>query len=313
MLALRFAVLSTAVALTLSPSAHAQDDAAPAEVVASDESEPESEPGEGGLVGFFVDRPDVDWSLRVYLGLGGAFHQYQDARYSDLVHRGVAFRPELGARWIFAGNYLYAHATGFWFDTEQPNIPESASGLESELVVTNNVGVTVRGGYLRHVWGGLYLGGSWDVFDHVTRTNSALGNGGNSFLSASDLFASARYVRTFFGDMLSIDLGAGLGLGSLIKYAPGFSSGGASHQAQVTGNLSFEDARVRDPFSLDYLELKPFWQQPYVRFSAEVLFLKYASVAYHWRMRTFSDSPDHPVTTAEHMVTLRGHFPSFGF
>ncbi len=240
-------------------------------------------------------------SARVYVGLGGRLDAFQDARSSDLQLRRGSVQPSLGFRYVGRGNYVGAQARAFLFGAPEPPGPRAVSSS----------GYTVGVRYLRETATHLYVGGAWDVVDQLSRTNEGLGNSSLFYHNASDLYAAVRYARPLRAERLSLDLGLGLGLASAVTYAPSFGAA-LSQQSIARGELSYTDPATLRSFSLRFRQIKPFWEQPLLRFDAELVWRAF-SVAYRWRVRTFRDQPERPVTLAEHGLQLRWHFVRRGY
>lgn len=237
-------------------------------------------------------------STRIYFGLGSMYHRFQDARFSDLKISGSELFPELGFRNIAGEHFIYAYTNVFIYSTEQPNTVYPITSL----------GFNVRAGYLRRVLPGFYLGGTLDIFDYVTRDTEGLSNSSNFYHTASDLFFSAKYLYSLGSDW-QFEFGSDLGILSLVKTAPSFTT---NFQQNVVdnGNVSFQDPEVRQPWNFRYYDVKPIWEQFYLRTHIETYFRKRFSAAYLWRMRAFSDQKGYPVTLAVHSLSLRYHFIS---
>jgi hypothetical protein len=238
-------------------------------------------------------------STRVYVGLGSKYDAFQDARFSDL--QLTAFGPalELGFRYLDDRSFILVAADGFGYFTTQPGTAEDQ---------VNCLDLNLRAGYLHSLIPGLYLGGTWDILDYVTRNQSELSNGSNFFHTASDLFASGKYLFRA-GDNWSFEFGLDLGLISFTKYAPSFTAN-LEQKAIDQGEASFQDLSVRSPFALKHVNIKPIGKQLVVRTHAEVFFRRRLSMAYTWNMRTFADQKGYPLTMANHSLTLRIHFIS---
>jgi hypothetical protein len=238
-------------------------------------------------------------STRAYVGLGALYDHFQDARFSDLQLTGIAPSLELGFRTVNDRSYILWAADGFGYLSTQP-------GTEADQI--NSLGFNTRAGYLHGLMPGLYLGGTWDIIDYVTRNQTGLSNSSNFFHTASDLFASGKYLFRA-SDNWSFEFGMDLGLVSFTKYAPSYTAN-LEQKVIDQGEASYQDMSVRSPFTLKHVNVKPIGAQLTLRTQAEVFFRRRLSLAYRWNMRTFVDQKDYPVTMARHSLTLRVHFIS---
>jgi hypothetical protein len=238
-------------------------------------------------------------STRAYVGLGAKYDAFQDARFSDLQLTVIGPTLELGFRYVDDRSFILVAANGSAFLSTQPGTTEDQ---------ISSFRINTRAGYLYGLMPGLYLGGTWDILDYVTRNQSELTNGSNFFHTASDLFASGKYHHKA-GDNWSFEFGLDLGLVSFTKYAPSFTAN-LEQKAIDQGKASFQDESVRSPFTLKHINVKPIGKQLYIRTHAEVFFRRRLSMAYTWNMRTFADHKGYPLTMANHSLTLRIHFIS---
>ena len=236
---------------------------------------------------------------RAYVGLGANLDAFQDTRFSDLQLTAVGPLPELGFRYVDDRSFILFAASGSAFLSTQPGTTEDQ---------ITSLSINTRAGYLYGLMPGLYLGGTWDIFDYVTRNQDGLNNGSSFYHTASDIFASGKYLIRA-GENWSFEFGLDLGLLSFTKYAPSFTAN-LDQKAIDKGEASFQDESVRSPFQLKYINTKPIGKQLYIRTHAELFFRRRWSAAYQWKMRTFSDQKGYPVTMAGHSLTLKIHFIS---
>lgn len=238
-------------------------------------------------------------STRTYVGLGAMYHSFQDARFSDLQITSFSPDLELGFRYLSERTYVLAHADGFLFITPQPNAGDTS---------ISSTGLNVRAGYLHGITKNLYLGGTWDMIDFMTRTTQGLHNSENFYLNSSDLYLSAKYLYTA-GKNWSFEFGGDLGLVSFMKYAPSFTAN-LEQKVIDDGNASYTDSNIRQPWNFKNYDPKPIGKQITVRTHIEAFFKKRLSAAYIWSMRSFADQKAYPLTTAEHTLAFRYHFIS---
>ncbi len=238
-------------------------------------------------------------STRIYVGLGPMYHVFQDARFSDLQITSFSPDLELGFRYLNDRSYVLAHVDGFLFLTPQPNAGDTS---------ISSTGLNVRAGYLYGITENLYLGGTWDMIDFMTRTTQGLNNSENFYLNSSDLYLSAKYLYTA-GKNWRFELGGDLGLVSFMKYAPSFT---ANMEQKVIdeGNASYTDRNIRQPWNFKNFETKLIGKQFTVRTHIEAFFKRRLSAAYIWSMQSFADQKGYPLTTAEHTLAFRYHFIS---
>jgi hypothetical protein len=78
-------------------------------------------------------------STRAYVGLGAAYHAFQDARFSDLQITSFSPDLELGFSYMTDRSYVLAHADGFTFVIPQPNAGKNT---------ISSIGFNVRAGWL---------------------------------------------------------------------------------------------------------------------------------------------------------------------
>jgi hypothetical protein len=238
-------------------------------------------------------------TTRAYVGLGAAYHAFQDARFSDLQITSYSPDLELGFRYVTDRSYLLAHADGFGFVTPQPNAGENT---------ISSIGFNVRAGYLHAITPGLFLGGTWDLIDFTTRNTEGLNNNENFYLNSSDLFLSVKYLHPA-GENWSFEFGGDLGMVSFMKYAPSFTAS-LDQKAIDDGKASYQDLNVRNPWSFSHINTKPIGQQFTMRIHIEAFFRRRLSTAYIWNIRSFADQKGYPLTLAEHNLVLRYHFIS---
>lgn len=233
------------------------------------------------------------------MGMGIAYHGFQDTRFTDQQLYNLSFLPELGFTHYTEKNYYHAYLNAYLYRGTHP---------ATETIQYGALGFTIQFGYMRGVIPGLYLGGTWNILDYMTMITGELHNNENMYHTASDLLFSARYEYAI-NESWKLEAGAGLGIISFVKTAPSFT---ANFQQNVVdkGNVSFQDEETRKPFNLKYIDVKPFWDQLYVCTNLELFFRRRFSLAYTWRMRTFWDQKNYPVTAAAHSLALRIHFIS---
>jgi len=248
---------------------------------------------------WLTGHPLIAQNTRVYVGLGALYDNFQDTRFSDLQLTAVAPTLQLGFRYVNDRSYILVGADGFGYLSTQP-------GTAGDQI--NALGINTRAGYLYGLIPGLYLGATWDILDYVTRNQSGLNNNSNFFHTASDLFASGKYLFKA-SDNWSFEFGMDLGLISFTKYAPSFTAN-LEQKAIDQGEASYQDESVRSPFTLKHVNVMPIGKQLLIRTHAEVFFRRRLSLAYQWNMRSFADQKDYPLTMANHSLAIRFHFIS---
>jgi len=235
---------------------------------------------------------------KVYFGLGGQYNSFQDARFSDVQFNKFSVVPEIGFYRISTVDYLYLKANAFVFETAFP---------DSDTIEMATSGYTVKLGYLRN-YKGHFIGGSWTVVDYASRDNNLLGNNSNFYRLASDIFVSWKYMYTLNNNW-NIDLGVDYGLLSFINTAPSFTTNFPQNVVD-NGEVSFLDASSRDPYNLGNMTAKYFWNQLNISSILRANFRNRLSLAYEWRVRSYSDNSGYPVSDATHSIILQFNFIS---
>lgn len=238
-------------------------------------------------------------STRFYVGLGPMYHAFQDARFSDLQITSFSPDLELGFRFVTDRSYVLARADGFLFITPQPNAGDTS---------ISSIGLNIRAGYLHGVTENLYLGGTLDLIDFMTRNTGGLHNNENFFLNSTDVYLSAKYLYSA-GKNWSFEFGGDLGLISFMKYAPSFTAN-LEQKVIDDGKASYTDMNIRQPWNFKNYDPKPVGKQFTMRTHIEAFFKRRLSAAYIWSMRSFADQKGYPLTTAEHTLAFRYHFIS---
>jgi hypothetical protein len=233
---------------------------------------------------------------KVYFGLGGQYNSFQDARFSDVQFNKASVVPEIGFYRISSVDYWYLNANAFIFNNNFP---------DSDTIKIATVGYSVKLGYLRN-YKGHFIGGSWTVLDYISRDNNLLGNNSNFYRLASDIFISWKYIYTL-NDTWNFDLGVDYGLLSFINTAPSFTTNFPQNVVD-NGEVSFLDANSRDPFNLGNMTTKYFWNHLNINSIIRANFQNRFSLAYAWRLRSYSDHGGYPVTDAMHSVTVQYNF-----
>ncbi len=236
---------------------------------------------------------------RVSFGLGYAYHNYQDTRFSDHQFSKFSVQPELGFKLQSGKNTYSGLFTAFLYSDSHPAM---------EYTNYSMIHADLRFNYLREIQPGFSIGGSWDLLDYTLFDQPDLGNSSNTFLLSSDFLVASTYQYSI-NDSWKLVGGLDLGLLSLAKMAPSFT---ANFEQKVVddGGVSFQDPNSRNPFQFKYINVKPFWEQLYVRTNVEVFYKKRLSVAYLWRMRSIWEQKGYPITQANHNVSLRFYFVS---
>jgi hypothetical protein len=235
---------------------------------------------------------------KVYFGLGGQYNSFQDTRFSDVQFNKASIVPEIGFYRISTVDYWYLNANAFIFNTNFPG---------SDTIKIATLGYNVKLGYLRN-YKGHYIGGAWTVLDYISRDNNLLGNNSNFYRLASDIFVSWKYKYTL-NDNWNIDLGVDYGLLSFINTAPSFTANFPQNVVD-NGEVSFSDASSRDPYNLGNMTAKYFGNQLNINSILRANFRNRFSLAYEWRVRSYSDNAGYPVTDATHSIMLQFNFIS---
>lgn len=234
---------------------------------------------------------------KLYLGLGGLYNSYQDARFSNTHFNKLSFIPELGFTSISDKNYWSANAQFYAYNYNFP---------KADTILYATMTYNIRVGYARNVLPSFYTGINWDVIDFSKRQTSFLANGADSYKLSSTLFLSAKYLYTL-NDNWKLNTGLDMGVFSFMNTEPSFS---ANYQQNIidNGEVSFIDSETKDPYKLKNMDFKPFWQNVNIRTQVEIGYKQRLSVCYTWYMNTFSDHQNYPVTDARHLLTLRFAF-----
>lgn len=235
---------------------------------------------------------------KVYFGLGGQFNSFQDARFSDVQFNKASVLPEIGFSRISSVDYWYLNANAFIFNINFPG---------SDTIEISTLGYNVKLGYLRN-YKGHFIGGSWTVLEYISRDNDLLKNNSNFYRFASDIFASWRYKYSL-NDNWTFDSGLDYGLISFINSAPSFTANFPQNIVD-NGAVSFSDASSRDPYNLENMSAKYFWNHVNIHTLIRANFHKRLSLAYRWRMRSYADNAGYPITDAMHTLTLQFNFVS---
>ena len=236
--------------------------------------------------------------IKVYIGVGGQYNSFQDARFSDVQFNKTSITPEIGFYRISSVDYWYLNANTFAYKGTFPDY---------DTIEIATLGYTVKLGYLRN-YKGHFIGGSWTVLDYISRDNNVLSNNSNFYRLASDIFVSWKYMY-ILNDNWSFDFGVDYGLLSLINSAPSFTT---NFPQNVVDNeeVSFLDASSRDPYNLGDMTAKFFWNHININSLIRVNFRNRLSLAYGWRLRSYSDNAGYPITDAMHTITLQYNFIS---
>ena len=235
---------------------------------------------------------------KVYIGFGGLYNSFQDARFSDVQFNKTSIIPELGFYRLSTTDYWYLHTNAFMFLSNFPNY---------DTIQIATIGYNIKLGYL-HKYKNNYIGGSWTVLDYVSRDNNILGNNSNFYRLASDLFISWKYIYKLNDDW-NFDFGIDYGLLSFINTAPSFTTNFPQNIVN-NGGVSFLDASSRDPYKLGNMTAKYLWNQFNINTLIRVNFRNRFSLAYGWKMRSYSDNSGYPITEAMHTLTLQFNFIS---
>ena len=237
-------------------------------------------------------------NTKVYFGFGGQYNSFQDARFSDVQFNKTSLVPEIGFYRISSVDYWFLNANGFIFENAFPDY---------DTIKISTLGYSVKLGYLRN-YKGHYIGGSWTVLDYISRENSLLGNNSNFYRLASDVFVSWKYMYTV-NDNWNFEFGVDYGLLSFINSAPSFTTNFPQNIVD-NGKVSYLDASSRDPFNLGNMTSKYFWNQLNINSIIRANFRDRLSLAYAWRLRSYSDHTSYPITDAMHSITLQFNFIS---
>lgn len=237
--------------------------------------------------------------IKVYLGVGGMYHSFQDARFSDVQYASFSMKPEIGFKRISDCGYWLSNVSLYAFNATMPNY---------DTIEVSTMGLNIKIGYLHHVTSGVYLGGTWDVLDRYSRDNSFLENGSNFYKVSSDVFVSGKYLNSFTED-LSFEGGLDYGIISFINSAPSFTANFPQNVVDK-GEVSFMDSNSRSPSNLGNMVAKSFWKHFQIRTHVELKYRKRWSLAYQWEMRSYADHKGYPITSAFHNLMLRFNFIS---
>jgi hypothetical protein len=234
---------------------------------------------------------------KVYIGLGGMYNSFQDARFSDVQFSKTTFLPELGFSIITDKNYWHANANFSFFNYDFPNY---------DTIRYTNFSYSVNFGYLRNLKPSFFLGFNWNVMDYYKRQTEFLGNGADAYKLSSDFYVSGKYLWKVSKDW-QFDFGIDLWLFTFINTEPSFT---ANYQQNIidNGEVTFIDSDTKSPFKLQNMAFIPFWEQVNVRAIIELNFRRRLSLYYSWDLRAHADNKGYPVTDARHILTLRFNF-----
>ena len=237
---------------------------------------------------------------RAYFGLGASYLNFQDARFSNLRLSGNALSAEIGYESLSEKRYSYLKSI-FSFGTN----PIPFRDDENISIIQLSPAL----GYFRNFFeDNFYLGFTANIFDLTTRTNNVLSNSSLTFMHSNDLLLAAAYVKPV-SKSLRLEFRSELGLLSIMKYAPSFS---ATFPQNIidNGRVSYQDGEILNATSWKYMVIKTGFNQTYLKFNAAAYLGKRLGISYAWRVRSFSDFEDYPLTMARHSFTFRYHFIS---
>jgi len=236
---------------------------------------------------------------KVYLGLGGINHSFQDARFSNVVYSKFSFLPELGFTRVSDDNYFHANGSFFSYLAKFPFI---------DTIQTTVLSYNARLGFLKAIKPGLYVGINWDVLDFYKRKTNFLGNNADAYKLSSDFYLSAKYLKKIT-DLWALEFGLDLGFLTFVNTEPSFT---ANYQQNLVdkGEITFIEDETRSPYKISNMDARFFWKQFNLRSQIELSFRRKWSINYTWDLRRFSDYKGYPVTDARHKFTLRFHFIS---
>ncbi len=236
---------------------------------------------------------------RIFGGLGYAYHNFQDTRYTDQQFTNFGIQPELGFTLQQSRNTFSGLLTAYTYSSAHPVLVNDSYTINQ---------IDFRLNYTRTIIHGFQLGLSWDVFDYTEFNQPSLNNSSKQYILTSDGLIALNYSKKL-NHNLKINAGLDFGILSFVKMAPGFTTN-IEEEIVNGGDLNYQDLTGRNPFELRYFDPKPFWEQLYLRSTVEVFYKKRLSVAYLWRMRTLWDQWEYPVTNAGHNFSFRFHFMS---
>ncbi len=237
--------------------------------------------------------------FRIFLGLGCAYHTYQDTRFSDHQFTKLSLQPELGFTLLSGKNFYSAFITAYAYRDVHP-------AMENTDYVMKQA--DLRFNYLREIASRFSLGVSWDVLDYTIFNQPDLGNSSDGFILSSDFLVASNY-RLAINDKWKIAVGLDVGALSFMKMAPSFT---ANFEEKLVddGEVRLQEPNSCKPFRIRNINTKPFWEQMYFRTNIEVSYKKRIGLAYNWRARSVWKQKEYPVIQANHNVSFRFYFVS---
>jgi hypothetical protein len=254
------------------------------------------------LLALVTSQNGFNQTLRAYLGFGGVKTTFQDSRQSDLQFKKTVFAPELGLDFAFKNSLLYMHFTGFAYENVHP---------ATDSVKYNSVNINLQIGYAYNIKTNMYLGSTWNVLDYTIFDIPSLKNNDNSYLNFSDLLITGIYKKDLTKGFY-LNSRIDYGIFSIAKVAPSFTVNMPQNVID-NGDMSFQDASTRDPFSLKYFEPRFIWNQVYISTNFELMYKKRLSISYNWQMRCLWDNINYPVTLSNHNISLKFYFTNHEF
>lgn len=234
---------------------------------------------------------------RYYLGASYGQQVYQDLRQSNLIWSAGNLMPEVGFEYRDNQRLAFFNASIYgveYVHPYDPSITQTGSGHQFRL------------GYVHAVTPTIKLGGTWDIMDYDRRRNESLINGADAYWLSSDLYFSAYYEKQL-SDYWRVKAGIDYGVLTAVNAMPSF---GGNYQQNVidNGELTFIDGDTRNPYLIQNMEVKGFWNLFQVRPSAEIYLGRWWSFAYQWDLSTYADVSDYNYTRARHIFSVRFHY-----
>ena len=230
-----------------------------------------------------------------HIGLGGAWTNFQDLKYSANQYDGLAGVAEL---------QFTKHSPSTIWSTGISALYGQEYALNFEHSIAHVIRPVIFLTYARSITDRLYLGGRLDILDAYARLNTGLSNNSIYYNINSTLSASAIYNMSINNRQLRI--GFDLSVLSYGRESTGFSFY-APQDALENGEVDYQNDDLTNPFGLQYYKLRPFSDFLNVGCSFHYSLSNRITVGYSWFMRHFEEVENYPVTMGSHSILLRLH------
>jgi hypothetical protein len=238
---------------------------------------------------------DKSITKNFFIGLGGAYSDFQDTKYSDVRESGFGFHFKIGFNNLKKEKHFWELAGSFNYSSENASTHDQGSSM----VLYPNI-------YFKYLWAvskTVYVGGRVDAFDNYIKIYTNLNNNSTFGTAANHLYGSVLYLKDINSNWKFKAVGD-LALIGVQKEGTGFAMSYSQNRIEE-GGVDYQDPNMGDPSSYAYAQFRHIGNNFILKTEYSFMFKKRMEFSYTWEMRRYSVVSGYPTTWGMHNIVFR--------